>query len=102
SPQTLSRLRALGPFPDIDPVPLRELPRGTLGREYIALLDANGLTPFRISAQLDPALLDRHAFVARYSLVHDIFHVLTGFDTSWSGELGVWAFVAAQRYAHAH
>jgi ubiquinone biosynthesis protein Coq4 len=28
--------------------------------------------------------------------------VLTGFDTSWAGELGVWAFVEAQGYDPAH
>lgn len=34
--------------------------------------------------------------------MHDVYHVLTGFDTSWAGELGVWAFVAAQRYSKKH
>jgi len=102
SRETTARLLALGAFPDVDPGPLRLLPRGSLGREYVELLDANGLTPFRVSPQIDPALLERHVFVARYSLVHDAVHVLTGFDTSWAGELGVWSFIAAQRYSPAH
>lgn len=96
------QLRALGPFPDVDPAPLRDLPRGTLGREYVELLDANGLSPFRLSSDFPQELVDRHIFVARYSLVHDVFHVLTGFDTTWAGELGVWSFVAAQGYARSH
>jgi len=100
--EVAERLRELGPFPDIDPEPLRQLPRGTLGREYIELLDANGLSPFRLSDRIDPAVIERQIFVARYSLVHDVFHILTGFDTSWAGELGVWSFVASQRYARAH
>lgn len=95
-------LRSLGNLPDVDPAPLRALPRGTLGREYVELLDANGLQPFRLSDAIDDELVARNIFVARYSLVHDVFHVLTGFDTSWAGELGVWAFVAAQRYTAGH
>jgi ubiquinone biosynthesis protein COQ4 len=90
------------PYPDVDVDALAALPRGTLGREYIEFLRANGLQPFRISDQLDRGVLRRNVFVARYSLVHDIFHVLTGFDTRYAGELGVWAFVVGQRYHPRH
>lgn len=85
-------------LPEVDPGALRDLPRGTVGREYAELLDANGLSPFRISERIQPELLRRNLFLARYSLLHDVFHVLTGFDTSLAGEAGVWAFVAGQRY----
>jgi ubiquinone biosynthesis protein Coq4 len=89
-------------FPRIDVDALRRLPPGTLGRDYVDLLAANGLEPFVLSDEIDTELLQRNIFIARYGLVHDMFHVLTGFDTSWAGEMGVWAFVAAQRYAWAH
>lgn len=103
SPELDARLRTLPePLPRIDTDALASLPRGTLGREYLELLASNGLEPFRLSDVIDPALVERQIFVARYSLLHDVFHVLTGFDTSWAGELGVWSFVAAQRYARGH
>ncbi len=89
-------------FPCLDVDALRRLPKGTLGRDYADLLDANGLLPFVLSDEIDRELLQRNIFIARYGLVHDMFHVLTGFDTSWAGELGVWAFVAAQRYSWTH
>lgn len=34
----------------------------------------------------------------RYLALHDLFHVLLGFDVSRPGELGVWSFVAQQEY----
>ena len=50
----------MGPFPDVDPIPLRGLPRGTLGREYVEFLDANGLAPFRLSPGFDRSIVDRN------------------------------------------
>ena len=85
-------------FPDVAVEPLLRLPRGTIGREYAELLQANDLHPFRISDQLEREVLERNIFMARYALLHDVYHVLTGFDTSWAGEAGVWGFVAGQRY----
>lgn len=35
----------------------------------------------------------------RYTVTHDIFHVLLGFDTSYAGEMGVFAFTIAQNYS---
>lgn len=102
-PEVEAALAALPtPFPEVDLDGLATLERGTLGREYVEFLRANGLDAFRISPDVDPALVRRNLFTARYSLLHDVFHVLTGFDTTWAGELGVWAFVAGQRYAGAH
>lgn len=98
-PEIEAELRDLHtPLPDVTVEPLLELPRGTIGREYAELLGANGLHPFRISDQLEPEVLRRNVFMARYALLHDVVHVLTGFDTSWAGEAGVWGFVAGQRY----
>lgn len=102
-PEIEAQLHALPEAcPRVDLQALARLPRGTLGREYAEMLEANGLQPFRISGALDPEIVRRNIFTARYSLTHDVFHVITGFDTSWAGELGVWAFVAAQNYARSH
>ena len=102
-PQVEAELGALAePLPRIDLEALRGLPVGTLGRGYADFLQANRLHPFALSGRLPPAIVRRNIFMARYGLVHDVFHVLTGFDTSLAGEIGVWAFVAAQRYALGH
>ena len=42
---------------------------------------------------------DSHLFALRYTVTHDIFHVLLGFDTSYAGEMGVFAFTIAQNYS---
>lgn len=90
------------PLPHVDVAALRELPPGTLGRAYVEFLAEHGLHPFVLSGTLSDELVRRNLFMARYGLVHDVYHVLTGFDARWAGELGVWAFVAAQGYAFGH
>ena len=102
-PEIEAKLRAMAePCPEIDLDALARLPRGALGRELVEFLAAHRLSPFRLTDALDPEMRKRQVFTARYGLLHDVFHVLTGFDTSWAGELGVWSFVAAQRYAPLH
>lgn len=95
-------LLALGELPRIHLDVLRRLPRGTLGREYVEFISARGLHPFVVDPSLDRDVIERNIGIARYAILHDVFHVLTGFDTHWAGELGVWAFVAAQRYEPMH
>jgi len=98
-PALETELRAMAdPLPSIAPEPLLSLPTETLGHQYADFLRRNALRPFQISDDMDPALLQRNLFIVRYSLLHDVFHVLTGFDTSWAGEAGVWGFVVGQRY----
>lgn len=87
-----------GYAPAIDLEALRALPDGTLGREYARLLDDNGYQQFSISSDIEPELLARNALGYRFVVTHDMIHVLTGFDTSWAGELGVLAFTSAQNY----
>ena len=41
----------------------------------------------------------RNAFGIRLASTHDMIHVLTGFDTSWPGEMGVYAVQVAQRWS---
>jgi ubiquinone biosynthesis protein COQ4 len=99
--ETESRLDAVrGHAPPLDLEALRDLPEGTLGREYARLLDLGGYEPFTVSPAIEPDLLARNAFAYRLQITHDMFHVLTGFDTSYAGEIGVLAFTTAQDYTH--
>ncbi|MFT4979260.1 MAG: ubiquinone biosynthesis protein COQ4 [Myxococcota bacterium] len=90
-----------GYHPPVDLDALIAQPAGTFGHEYARFLSENKLTPITMTGNLDPELVARNAFVVRYGIIHDMVHVLTGFDTSWPGEIGVWAFVGAQNYSTA-
>ncbi len=57
-----------------------------------------GIQPLEISQDLREEA-DSHLFALRYTVTHDIFHVLLGFDTSYAGEMGVFAFTIAQNYS---
>lgn len=90
-----------GYHPPLDLAALLAQRPGTFGHEYARFLQANGLHPITMTGRLDPALVARNAFVVRYGIIHDMVHVLTGFDASWPGEVGVWAFVGEQNYSAA-
>jgi ubiquinone biosynthesis protein Coq4 len=76
---------------------LATLDSGTFGRTYHTHLMKNGLSPFRVDDQLNEQMR-RCLFSMRYRVMHDVIHVLTGFDTSYAGEVGVLAFAVSQRY----
>ena len=90
------RLQHLRGFaPRLDREAMEQLPEGSLGREYARFLAANGLEHLAIS----DATLRRFAdnpYAIRYTVTHDLHHLLTGFDTGIAGEIGVAAFTAAQ------
>jgi ubiquinone biosynthesis protein Coq4 len=91
--------RFLSPMPDIDA--LARLPDGTLGKEFERYLSDNGL---------DANLLRESAFIPMHKArgeavgylaergfqLHDLFHVLTGYDTTPLGEVRVVSFTTAQ------
>ncbi|MGJ8670071.1 MAG: Coq4 family protein [Oceanococcus sp.] len=77
---------------DLNPMP------GTLGWHYSQFIHLNDIEPLRPSPEAARRLRPTNLLVARYVLLHDVFHVLLGFDISRCGELAVWSFVAAQRY----
>ena len=91
--------RYLSPIPDVDT--LRSCPEGSLGRAFFEYLDENNL---------DANLLRESAFIAAHKArgadegylaergfqLHDLFHVLTGYDTSPLGEVKVVSFTVAQ------
>jgi len=91
--------RYLSPTPDV--AYLATLPDGSLGKEFERYLTDN---------DLDPQLLRESAFIAAHRergeevgylaergfQLHDMFHVLTGFDTTPLGEVRVVSFTVAQ------
>lgn len=71
-------------------------PPGSLGAACDAFRRANRLTPINASfaAGANPA----QKLAVRRLLLHDSLHVLLDFKADWPGQLGVFSFVAAQRY----
>jgi ubiquinone biosynthesis protein Coq4 len=107
-PETLARIlaglrrderasKALASRRRAPPIVLRELsrlPKGTLGREVADFMLARGLDPSAIPRKEhhdDATFVQAHLYET-----HDIWHVVTGFDTDVAGELGVQAFYSAQ------
>ena len=89
----LQHLRRFAPRLEMEA--MERLPDGSLGREYARFLAANGLEHLAISE----SMLQRFAenpYAIRYTVTHDLHHLLTGFDTGLAGEVGVAAFTAAQ------
>lgn len=87
-----------GYYPSINLEELSQLPIGTLGYEYAQHMHKCGIQPLEISQDLREEA-HNHLFALRYTVTHDIFHVLLGFDTSYAGEIGVLAFTIAQNYS---
>jgi len=67
---------------------LRQLPPGTLGRSLADHLDENHLQPFTTGP--------------RRKQLHDLVHVLTGYDTSPIGEAEVQAFLLGATFHFTH
>lgn len=84
--------------PQIDIPALSQLPENTFGRHYANWMIEQNLTPFVISEDLTD-IADRNTLAMRYAITHDMIHVLTGFDTSYAGEIGVLSFAVAQNYS---
>lgn len=82
----------LGP---IDPDSLASLPEGTVGQVYAKFMHDRGLRPEDLPLlagdERDIDWIRNH-----FRETHDLWHVVTGFDTDVAGELGLQAFYAAQ------
>lgn len=82
---------------------LRSLPAGTLGREYVCFLDnegisADGLVEASADEEDDGYFLDERARVLSMRLrdIHDLWHVVTGYQRDLFGEGALLAFSYAQ------
>lgn len=75
---------------------LRQLPAGTLGRIYADHMFDNKLDPnFYEVVEIDD---DSSYVVMRMRQTHDLWHAITGFDTTVEGELALQAFMMAQMH----
>lgn len=91
--------RYLSPVPDV--AYLAGLPDGTLGKEFEQYLTTNELD---VNLLRESAFIDAHhkrgndvGYLAERGFqLHDLFHVLTGYDTTPLGEVRVVSFTVAQ------
>jgi ubiquinone biosynthesis protein COQ4 len=82
---------------------LAALPEGSLGRAYLAAMRARGFSPAQLLAyreqttrDLAPEPADEEWFYQRINVMHDLWHVLTGYGTDPLGEAALIAFSEAQ------
>lgn len=72
---------------------LLHYPKGSLGYVYANQMKQLGLQTFHPIIRIDS---DTHYVEYRWQQTHDIWHIITGFDTSEIGEIGLQAFYLAQ------
>lgn len=84
-------------FEALDIEQLSAYPEGSFGHAYSQFMARNKLYPFNFSARV-LELFGRYPVSMRYVRLHDMIHVLLGFETDINGELGVYAFVGEQKY----
>lgn len=86
---------------------LRTLPEGSLGREYLRFAEDRQFFPEDLAATVREARAATGGFVPnatpetaylhdRFRDLHDIWHVVTGYDTDMGGEWGLIAFQSQQ------
>ena len=102
-PEPLMAVNALDePLPDFAKLTSKSMPDGSLGQAYAAFISRHGIAPLSISPRVRREVAPLNLVAVRYVVVHDLFHVLLGFDISRPGELAVWSFVAEQRYSRSY
>ena len=80
----------------IDLDALAALPEGTLGRSYVEFMRARGLTP-EVFVPPKHVRDERTRYLSqRLRQTHDLWHVLTGYDTDVFGEVELQAFMFGQ------
>jgi ubiquinone biosynthesis protein COQ4 len=87
----LLRERYIAPAHDLNA--LLHYPAGSLGYVYAHYMKQEGLYPIEPAIAIDS---DTRYIENRWQQTHDIWHVITGFDTSAIGEIGLQAFYLAQ------
>jgi ubiquinone biosynthesis protein Coq4 len=75
---------------------LRRLPAGSLGHSLAEFLDARRLEVGDLHHHDAASALPFDRARAHLDRTHDVWHVVTGFDTDVAGELGLQAFYFAQ------
>lgn len=106
NPERIEQLRLAAPAvaglcdegydPELDPRRLERLADGTLGREYVRFLRANGIDPLGDLLELPPPRnVAEYSFRRAYKL-HDVLHVVLGCDASILGEVRIVSFSLGQ------
>jgi ubiquinone biosynthesis protein COQ4 len=85
----------------VDRERLRGLPEGSLGRAYLAFCERHGITADGLIAasregDMSALAADEQLVHARMRDIHDLMHVVTGYQTDLLGEASVLAFTVAQ------
>jgi ubiquinone biosynthesis protein COQ4 len=94
-PQGARAFREMPRIGNIDLQALVKLPEGTLGRVFADHMISNGLDPKAIPVpHIEPG--DLRYVKAHLRETHDVWHVVTGFNTDVAGEIGLQAFYLAQ------
>lgn len=76
---------------------LHKLPKETLGYTFAQYVKVNNLNPNFYNKHTDDLKKSDYAYlVYRMRKTHDIWHIITGFDTTEAGEAGLIAFYYAQ------
>lgn len=80
---------------------LRNLPRNTLGFQYIKWADDERLYPEDLQHIMNAAQTSQKDSLFEYIRnrgrdLHDVFHLVTGYDRDWAGEIALLAFTAVQ------
>lgn len=93
--------------PLTDRVALRTLPEGSVGRTLVEFLEAREIRPEDLAAKVREARADSGGFAPgaspdvaylhdRFRDLHDLWHVVVGYDNDWAGEYGIVGFSAQQ------
>ena len=83
---------------------LRKLPAGSLGREYLAFVESEGISAQGIldasrRGRTDKSMSPEYAYVRdRMRDTHDLWHALTGYKGDALGELALLAFILGQNF----
>jgi ubiquinone biosynthesis protein COQ4 len=80
----------------VDLAALANLPEGTLGRSYSEFLRSRNLTPEVFAAPREVRNEQARYIAQRIRQTHDLWHVVTGYDTHVLGEVELQAFTYAQ------
>ena len=86
-----------GHHPPIDLERLHTHDKDSFGYHFAEFMHKNKLQSIVPTSQIPSEIVARNALNARYATIHDMVHVLLGYDTSWVGECGVWGFIGGQR-----
>lgn len=97
-PKQAAALESRPALGTIDAKALAQLPEGTLGHAFADFLNRKGFKVGDIQVQNQSEMSGTvEEYVAKYFYdTHDLFHVVTGFDTDVAGEMGLQAFYCSK------